>query len=132
MSVDPMEEEMTRLFGPPEERARKNREAVDALIQEFTEPGLRGLLTALSRLEEPLCARWLSEYDLATTPLGGMIHPYKFCGRSLTVESAEPPYYTVAISMGFGDAGDGAEIRVRRDGDTFTVVDGEGLTSWVY
>ncbi|MDR3622018.1 MAG: hypothetical protein P4L85_21895 [Paludisphaera borealis] len=123
MILHPYEEEMTRLHGPPEEWARKNREAIDDLLRAFTEPGLRGLLVALSRLEEPRCAHWLSEFDLATTPLDEMINPYDFCGRHLEVESAEPPFYTVAISMGFGNAGDGGCFRVKRDGDAFTVVD---------
>lgn len=117
-----MEEGLARPNGPPNQRAQRNREAVDALVREFTEPGLRGLLRALSSREYPLCAHWLSEYDLDATPLGEMIHPYTFCGRSLTVESAEPPLYTVEISMGFGDAGDGGCIRAKRDGDTFTLV----------
>lgn len=57
-------------------------------------------------------------------------HILHFCGRSLTVESAEPPFYSVEISMGFGEAGDGGLIRVKRDGDTFTVV--EVLREWNY
>jgi len=130
MSSDPHDEEMTRLHGPPEERARKNREAVDGLVRALTDPGLRGLLAALSRLEYPLCAHWLSEYDLETTPLGEMINPYDFCGRHLTIESAKPPFYMVGISMGFGNAGDGAQMRVKRVGDVFTVID--QLENWVY
>jgi hypothetical protein len=128
MILDPYEEEMTRVYGPPEERARKNREAIDDLLRAFSEPGLRGLLVALSRLEEPLCARWLSEFDLAATPLGEMINPYDFCGRHLAVESAKPPFYTVEISMGYGTAGDSGRIRVKRDGDAFIVLDGIELS----
>lgn len=118
--MDP-ERDLTERYGSREVRARKNREHVDQLLTRVSEPELRGILIALSRLKYPLCARWLAEEDLITTPLDEIIQPYNFMGLNFNIEAAEASSYIVSIGSGWGTAGDGGKFRVKRDGDRFRV-----------
>jgi len=128
--IDP-ERELTERHGPPEERARKNRKHIDHLLTQVSESELRGILAALSRLEWPLCARWLSEVDLATTPLDKILKPYEFMGLNFDFESVEAPFYVVSIGAAWGTVGDGGTFRVRRDGDQFRVDEDYKGETWI-
>jgi hypothetical protein len=54
------ERESAEIYGPPDVRQQKTEEYISGLIARYSEPVIRGLLMALSRLERPLCAHWLS------------------------------------------------------------------------
>jgi hypothetical protein len=123
------EAESTRLYGPPELRARKNQRYVERLVRKHSEPVIRGLLMALSRLEEPQCAHWLSEVDLASKPLTEIIDPFEFGGLRFAVRARDTSNYEVEIAMSFGNCGDGGRFLVVRDADTFVVK--EALRSWI-
>jgi hypothetical protein len=124
------EAEATRLYGPPESRAKKNRRYADRLVRRFSEPVVRGLLTALSRLDRPHCAHWLSEMDLAATPIAEIICPFELCGRRFRIASVEGDEYTVEISAGYGLAGDGGRFLIKRGCDGFVIK--ESLEFWRY
>jgi len=115
------ERESAALYGPPDVRQRKAEEYISGLIAQYSEPVIRGLLLALSRLERPLCAHWLSEIDLLSTPLTEIIQPFEVGGRNFKVLSADASDYAVQISAGYGNAGDGGRFVIHRDGDAFTV-----------
>jgi hypothetical protein len=121
--------EATRIFGPPEVRIRKNQRYANRLVARYSEPVIRGLLVALSRLEKPLCAHWLSEIDLSTTPLAEIINPFEICGRRFIILSVVGLDYTVKISSGFGTAGDGGQFVFTRDGEAFMLKD--ELSYWI-
>jgi hypothetical protein len=104
--------EMTRLHGPPELRARKNRRYVDRLVRRHSEPVIRGLLAALSRLDRPLCASVLAEEDLDTADLVEIINPFSYMGRVLRILDIQDHDYTVEISRGHGTVGGGGQFVV--------------------
>lgn len=129
--IDPeAEAEATRLYGPPESRAAKNARYADRLVRRFSEPVVRGLLAALGRLDHPLAAHWLSETDLAVTPLTEIICPFDLGGRRFRIISVEGNQYTVEIEAGYGTAGDGGRFVIERNGDGFAIK--ESLTEWHY
>jgi hypothetical protein len=99
-------------------------------VARYSEPVIRGLLVALSRLEKPLCAHWLSEIDLSTTPLAEIINPFEFCGNRFIVLSIVGMDYTVEISARFGTAGDGGQFVFTRHGEAFVLK--EKLGYWIY
>jgi hypothetical protein len=115
------ERESAELYGPPDVRQHKAEEYISDLIAKYSEPVIRGILIALSRLERPRCAHWLSEMDLLSTPLTEIIEPFEVGGLEFKVSSADASDYEVQISAGYGRAGDGGRFLIHRDGDTFTV-----------
>lgn len=125
------EQELTELYGPREERALKNRQHVDELLTRVSEPELRGILAALSQLERPLCAHWLSRINLAATPLDQIIRPYDFMGLGFTVEAVEASAYIVSIGTAWGTIGDGGKFRVKRNGDQFRVDEDFESGHWI-
>ena len=79
--------------------------------------------------QRPLCAHWLSEIDLSTTPLAEIINPFEICGRRFIILSVVGLDYTVKISSGFGTAGDGGQFVFTRDGEAFMLKD--ELSYWI-
>jgi hypothetical protein len=110
-----LEAKATQLYGPPEVRERKCRRYAGRLVKRFGEPVIRGLLIALSRLDRPLCAQWLSEMDLAAAPLALIIRHYDLMGPRFRILSIDGDDYVVDISGGFGTAGDGGVFLIGRD-----------------
>lgn len=120
-SASDWEQEFLRIHGAsPEIRAAKNRKYAARLVRRFSEPIVRGLLSALSTLESPYCAHWLSGLDLKATPLAEIIQPHEPFGFDLRVVSVKDGDYTVNISMGGELAGDaGTFVITHLDGKFF-------------
>lgn len=125
----PWEAEARELFGPPEERAEKNRHYINSLVDRFSEPVIRGLLTALSHLDRPLCAHHLSELDLVGLPLEEIIRPFEIFGLQFRITSLDNDVYTVEISIGYDTVGDGGRFLIERDGDRFVIK--ESMEQWI-
>jgi len=117
------EAEATETFGPPELRVRKNQRYAARLVRKYSEPVIRGILMCLSELKRPLCAYWLSEIDLKTTPLAEIITPFELCGLHFGVVNSDGTKYTVKISSGYGNAGDGGRFIISREGSCYTIHD---------
>lgn len=101
-------------------RAEKNRRYVARLVRRFSEPVVRGLLSALSTLERPYCAHWLSSLDLEETPLAEIIQPHEPFGFGLRITSVKEGDYKVHASMGGELAGDaGTFVITHLDGKFF-------------
>ena len=113
--------------GAPETLRRKNARYVARLVKRHTEPVLRGLLRALARLKQPLCAAMLSDHDLANEPLDGLIDAFGFGGLSFQIVSVVDAVYTVEIDMSFGHVGDGGRIEIVRTGDSYQAREAEIL-----
>lgn len=112
------EREATELYGPAPLRKRKNQWYINWMFHRHSEPVVRGLLLTLSRLERPLCAHWLSRYDLQTVDLSEVVRHFDIRGTSFRIISVEGGDYTVAISAGYGNAGDGGKFVIsHRDGE---------------
>lgn len=104
--------------GTAKTRAEKNRRYVARLVRRFSEPVVRGLLSALSTLDHPYCVHWLSEIDLEKTPLTEIIQPHKPFGFDLRIDSVKDGDYTVRASMGGELAGDaGTFVITQLDGN---------------
>jgi len=129
MAESVFENEARKRYGPPDVRAEKNRQYVDDLVKLYSEPVIRGLLTALSRLERPLCAHWLAKKDLVATPLGDFINPFEILGRQFRIISVDGDRYTVEISMGYDMVGDGGRFILVRNGDIFVIE--QFLEQWI-
>ncbi len=115
------EAESTRLFGPPAMRKRKNKRHTARLVARYSEPVIRGLLVALSRVDELICTQCLSEMDLAAAPLWEIIQPFELGGYTFRIESVQDTDYVVDIAAGSGTEGDGGRFLIARHGETFTV-----------
>lgn len=101
-------------------RAEKNSRYVARLVRRFSEPVVRDLLSALSTLDHPYCAHWLSGLDLKATPLAEIIQPHEPFGFDLRVVSLKDGDYTVHVSMGGELAGDaGTFVITHLDGKFF-------------
>ena len=116
-----LEAKSAEMHGPPEVRARKNQEYADALVRRYTEPVIRGLLTALSRLKTPLCAQMLAALDLTSYPLAEIIQPFEYGGRRFDILSVNGAEYTVEISISLETEGDGGQFVITRNGDSYAV-----------
>jgi hypothetical protein len=124
------EAEATQFFGPPAERRSKNQEYVTELYSRYTEPVIRSLLVALSRLDCPQSARDLAEFDLMTVDLSDVVQPYELFGIHFEVTEVQGGEFTVEVSRGYNTAGDGGRLVLERCGEEFRLV--RVLEIWLY
>lgn len=116
------EAEATRRYGPPAVRARKNRRYVARLIRRHSEPTLRGILKALSTLDEPMCCERLREHDLDSAPLETIIRPFELLGLHFRVVSESDQRVTVEMGEAYETVGSGGEIQLdRSENHTFRI-----------
>ncbi len=119
----------TKHFGPRELREKKNKRYAERLIRSHTEPVVRAILVALSRLDHPTAAELLRDHDLMNAPLWEIVAPFELGGHVLKIISVNGVSYTVEISAGFGCAGDGARLVLEQFGKHFLVM--ETLYYWL-
>jgi hypothetical protein len=117
------EERAVALFGPRAERQARGREFVADLVSRYTEPVLRGILIALSRLKDPRCAQYIAEHDLATVDLADVIQPFEIYGLNFEVLAVDGDAYTVEIFAGYETTGSGGQFLLTRRGDHFEITD---------
>lgn len=124
------EEEATRLFGPPEERRRKNLRHVQKLMRLVSESDLRNILKALSRMDEPVCCANLRKHDLDHIPLHEVIQPYELLGFRFHLSGLSSNQVTAQVGESFMMVGSGGTFVLERqeDGD-FRVT--ETGTLWI-
>lgn len=71
-----VEEQRTRVYGPPEVRDGKRKEYVAELVRMHSEALIRDVLAALAELPDFIPARRLKEAGPRTAPLEDMIRAY--------------------------------------------------------
>ena len=128
--ADFWEEEATRTFGPPEARAEKNRRYVSRLVRKHSEQTIRGLLKALSKLEDPMCCSRLAEHDLDAAPLEEIIRPYELLGLDFKVKRVSETQMKVEMGEAYGEVGSGGGFILERVGPgSYRIV--EELKQWI-
>ncbi|HEY3897436.1 MAG TPA: hypothetical protein VGM54_02420 [Chthoniobacter sp.] len=134
MSNEWEEAEITRLFGPPEVREQKHRKYIEGLIERHSEKTVRGILKALSLLDEPYCCERLRRRDLDTQSLAEIIQPYRPFGLkvSILIEAGKDgKEVIIEIDEGWLDAGSGGKFLLERlDDGSFRVV--ATLEQWIH
>src|SRR6187549_2790755 len=127
---DAWEEEATRTFGPPEVRAQKNRRYVSRLVRKHSEGTVRGLLKALSKLEEPMCCANLAKHDLDAAPLEEIIRPYELLGLNFTIKPVSDTQVKVELGEAYDNVGSGGTFLLERvDPCSYRVV--QQLVEWI-
>lgn len=128
--ADRWEEEASRTFGPPSERARKNRGCVTRLVRKHSEQTVRALLQALSTLKDPPCCENLSKHDLETVPLDEVIRPNELLGLHFSIKPISDTQVIVEMGESYDDVGSGGKFRLERVApDSYRVV--EELEGWI-
>ena len=116
-----MEADARKRWGPPELRRKKNQAYSDRLVRRYSEPVIRGLLTALRDVQGLVCTRSLARLDLAKTPLAEIIEPFQILGLDFKILGVEDHLYRVSIGSGWETVGDGGEFLIERHGDLYSV-----------
>ncbi len=128
--IDAWEAEATRTYGPPELRTRKNRRYVQRLARRHSEPVVRGLLKALSTLDDPMCCANLREHDLDADPLEEIICPFELMGKSVSISKVSDTQFLVDIGQAYDTCGSGGEFLLERNSDgSFRVAEVRG--GWI-
>ena len=121
------EREMTKAYGPPKVRERKNKRYVAALVREYSEPFIRRLLVELNKLDtkrEPNSyMRPLNGINLKKTPLHEIIRPYEFFAYNLDIEKQPDGILKARGGRAYGHCGSGSTVEVKRWGKGFRVVE---------
>jgi hypothetical protein len=111
-------------------RAEKNRRYAARLVRKHSEQTIRGLLKALSKLDDPICCSNLAEHDLDTAPLEEIIRPYELLGLYFRVKIVSETQLTVELGEAYDSVGSGGKFLLERvDSSNFRVI-GESLT-WI-
>ena len=71
-----LEEELTNKFGPPKSRTEKQKRYISMLVGSHSEPLIRAILVALSRVDDFISAGSLAGVDLRSVPLEEVVRPY--------------------------------------------------------
>jgi hypothetical protein len=118
------EEEATRTFGPPDVRDSKNRRYTERLIRKHSEPAIRGMLKALSKLKDPMCCSSLRKHKLDSAPLHSIIRFFELLGLHFRAGTRPDQRFTINISESYGTIGSGGEYILEKTArGTFRIVE---------
>jgi hypothetical protein len=127
---DAWEAQATKTYGPPEVRDRKNRRYAMRLIRKHSEETVRGILKALSTLDDPTCCENLRSYNLDEEPLEQIICPFDLLGLHFSISTASETLFTVDIGQSYDTVGSGGQFQLERLSDgSFRISDTTGL--WI-
>lgn len=107
----------TKLYGPLEERKRKNREHVDKLAAVHSEPVVRSILKVLSQAGDYVFAEFLHRHDLEHVDLNEVIRLYDLNGPRIDIQQDKDRRYEVVVAGGWHDAGEIWEGSVWQEGE---------------
>jgi hypothetical protein len=108
------EAEATKTYGPPEMRMRKNRRYVQRLVRRHSEAGVRGMLKALSKLDDQMCCANLRKNDLDADPLEEIIRPFELMGLHVSISKVSDTQFLVGIGEAYDTCGSGGEFLLER------------------
>lgn len=114
----------TKCYGPPEERARKNRQHVDDMITTHGEPVVRTLLKVLSEIKEPVepvFAGILRRHSLDHDDLHDIIRFHDLTGPRIEIRCHNGNEYHLLISGGWGLASENWSVIIWRLGSRWSV-----------
>ena len=115
--TDAWEAEATKLYGPPEIRKRKNQRYVQRLVRRHSEAAVRGMLKALSKLDDPMCCANLRDHDLDADPLEDIVCPFELMGLSVRISSVSDTQFLVDIGEAYDTCGSGGSFLLERNSD---------------